>query len=87
MGVSLPTSDWRQRISINPKVCHGTACIKGTRIPVSVVIDNLAAGVSHSEIFAGYPSLKEEDLEAALRYAASLTRESIIELPALEPVV
>ena len=87
MGVSLPTSDWRQRISINPKVCHGTACIKGTRIPVSVVIDNLAAGISHSEIFAGYPSLKEEDLEAALRYAASLTREPTLELPALEPVI
>lgn len=87
MGASLPASDWRHRISINPKVCHGAACIRGTRIPVSVIVDNLAAGISHSEIFAGYPSLKEEDLEAALRYAAGLTRELTIELPALEPVV
>ncbi|MFN0106352.1 MAG: DUF433 domain-containing protein [Bryobacteraceae bacterium] len=83
----MPTLDWRQHISINPKVCHGTACIKGTRIPVSVVIDNLAARIPHAEIFASYPSLKEEDLEAALRYAASLTRESTIELPRLETSV
>ncbi len=83
----MPTVDWSQRISINVNVCHGTACIKGTRIPVSVVIDNLAAGVSHAGIFGSYPALNEADLEAALRYAAALARESTFELPSLESVV
>ena len=78
MQAILSTFDWRQRISINPNVCHGTACIKGTRIPVSVVVDNLAAGTPHAGIFASYPTLQREDLEAALRYAAELTRESTI---------
>lgn len=71
----MPTVDWSQRISINVSVCHGTACIKGTRIPVSVVIDNLAAGVPHAEILDSYPARNEADLEAALRYAAALARE------------
>ena len=86
MQATLSSFDWRQRISINPSVCHGTACIKGTRIPVSVVVDNLAAGTPHAGIFASYPSLREDDLKAALHYA-ELTRESTIELPALETVV
>ena len=73
----MPTIDWHQRISINLSVCHGTVCIRGTRIPVSVVIDNLAAGVPHAEIFGSYPLLKEADLEAALRYAAALARDSV----------
>ena len=71
----MPPVDWSQRISINVSVCHGTACIKGTRIPVSVVIDNLAAGVPHAEILDSYPARNEADLEAALRYAAALARE------------
>jgi len=54
---------------------------------VSVVVDNLAAGTPQAGIFASYPTLRREDLEAALRYAAELTRESTIELPALETAV
>jgi len=87
MQATLSTFDWRQRISINPRICHGTACIKGTPIPVSVVVDNLSAGTPHAGIFASYPTLRREDLEAALRYAAELTRESTIELLALETAV
>jgi uncharacterized protein (DUF433 family) len=62
--------NWRERITVNPSVCHGEACIKGTRIMVSVVVDNVAAGVERSEILASYPSLHETDIGAALSYGA-----------------
>ena len=70
------------RISVNPAVCHGKACIRGTRIMVSVVLDNVAAGIPRSEILASYPSLELEDIEAALAYAAELVREGSFDLPA-----
>ena len=66
---------WQERISINPLVCHGKACIRGTRVMVSVILDNLAAGVPHEELLRSYPSLQESDLQAALAYAAELARE------------
>lgn len=59
-----------ERISINPKVCHGQACIKGTRIMVSVILDNLAAGISREEILRSYPPLTHTDIDATLAYAA-----------------
>jgi uncharacterized protein (DUF433 family) len=62
--------EWRERISIDPAVCHGQACIKGTRIPVAVVLDNLAAGLSAQEIVASYPPLRVEDVRVATAYAA-----------------
>jgi uncharacterized protein (DUF433 family) len=61
---------WRERISIDPVVCHGQACIKRTRIPVAVVLDNLAAGLSAQEIVASYPPFRIEDIRAATAYAA-----------------
>lgn len=67
--------DWRARISVDPEICHARACVAGTRVMVSVVLDNLAAGSSHDEILADYPSLKAEDIEAVLAYAAELARE------------
>jgi uncharacterized protein (DUF433 family) len=66
------------RISSDPQVCHGKACIKGTRIMVSVILDNLAARVPEAEILRNYPSLKPEDIEAVLEYAALLAREEVI---------
>ncbi len=72
---------WRERISINPAICHGRACIRGTRVTVSVVVDNIAAGVSHEEILRSYPILKEADIDAALAYAAELAREGAVDLP------
>jgi len=72
--------EWRERISIDPAVCHGQACIKGTRIPVAVVLDNLAAGLSAEEIAASYPPLRVEDVRAATAYAAELARERIVEV-------
>ena len=62
--------DWRERISIDPNVCHGKPCIKGTRIWVSLIVDNLAAGSTEVEILEAYPSLAKEDIKAALAYAA-----------------
>jgi uncharacterized protein (DUF433 family) len=72
---------WKERISVNPAVCHGKACIRGTRIMVSAIIDNIAAGVSREEIRASYPALTPLDIDAALAYAAELTREGTVELP------
>lgn len=66
--------DLMKRISVDPEVCHGAVCIAGTRIPVSVVLDNLAAGLSDQEILKSYPSLSQGDIEAALAYAALLEK-------------
>jgi len=70
--------NWQERISVDPLVCHGRACIKGTRIMVSVILDNLAAGVSPKEILKSYPSLGSEDIQAAIAYAAELARERVV---------
>jgi len=74
--------NWREHISVDPLISHGKACIAGTRIPVSVVLDNLAAGLSHEELLRSYPTLKPEDIQAAIAYAAELARERVIEVPA-----
>ena len=70
--------DWRPYITVDPNVNHGKACIKGTRIPVSVVLDNLAAGLGEKEIIESYRSLDSTAIHAALAYAADLTREELI---------
>jgi uncharacterized protein (DUF433 family) len=72
---------WREHVTVNPSVCHGRACIRGTRVTVSVVLDNLAAGTGRDEILASYPSLKPEDIDAAISYAAELAREGTLDLP------
>lgn len=74
--------DWREYITVDPNVCHGRACIKGTRIMVSVVLDNLAANVSQEEILRSYPSLTPEAVRAAIAYAAELSRERVVSLTA-----
>ncbi|MBE9472553.1 MAG: DUF433 domain-containing protein [Chloroflexi bacterium] len=66
------------RISVDTSICHGRACIKGTRIMVSVILDNLAAGISEKEILESYPSLTPLDIQAAISYAAELTRERLV---------
>jgi len=73
--------NWQERITVDPAVCHGQACIKGTRIMVSVVLDNLAAGLDTKELLGSYPSLTEEDVRAAIAYAAQLARERTVPLP------
>ena len=73
--------NWRTRIDSRPDVMHGQLCIKGTRIPVSVVLDNLAAGLTADGIVESYPSLAIDDVRAALAYAAEVARDRVIELP------
>jgi uncharacterized protein (DUF433 family) len=73
--------NWRERVSVDPAVCHGKACIRGTKIMVSVILDNIAASVDDDELLTSYPSLKSEDINAALGYAAELAREGTIDLP------
>ena len=63
------------RISMDPKVCHGKPCIRGTRIMVTVILDNLAEGLSPDAIVAEYPPLTLDDVRSAVAYAAALTRE------------
>ena len=70
-----------QRISIDPRICFGKPCIRGTRIWVSLIVDNLAEGVADAELLAAYPQLKPDDIRAALAYAAEMTRERIIPIP------
>jgi len=72
--------NWRERISVDPMICHGKACIKGTRIMVSIILDNLAADVSIDGILKSYPSLTKEDIKAAIAYAADLARERVIKV-------
>jgi len=69
-----------KRITTDSEVCHGAACIAGTRIPVSVILDNLAAGSSREEILKNYPSLSPADIDASLAYAALLAKEEHIAL-------
>lgn len=68
---------WQERISIDRDICHGRACIRGTRVMVSVVLDNLAADEPIEEIMRGY-HLEREDIHAAIHYAAELARETVI---------
>lgn len=69
---------WQERVTVDPLVCHGRACVGGTRVMVSVVLDNLAEGVSRAEILASYPALTNEDIDACIAYAAELTRERVV---------
>ena len=67
--------NWEQHIASDPQICHGKPCVRGTRIMVSVILDNLAEGLSPDEIVAEYPPLTLDDVRAAIAYAATLTRE------------
>jgi uncharacterized protein (DUF433 family) len=73
---------WSDYITVDPQICHGKACIKGTRIMVSVILDNLADGLTVEKIMANYPGLTREAVQAALAYAAELSHERILSLPA-----
>ena len=73
---------WQDHVSVDPAVAHGKVCITGTRIPVAVVLANLAAGLTPGEIIRSYPSLTPAAIQAALAYAADLAQERIIRLPA-----
>jgi len=74
--------DWKQYITSDPNVMHGAACLRGTRVPVSVVLDNLAASETPERILEQYPSLQPEHIPAAIAYAAELARGRIVPIPA-----
>jgi uncharacterized protein (DUF433 family) len=71
--------DWRERISIKPNVCQGKPCIKGTRVMVSVILDNLAEGESEGSIMEGY-RVTREDVQAAIAFAADLASDRHVPL-------
>ena len=71
--------DWQVRISINPSVCHGKPCIRGTRIMVSVILDYLKSGESYEDILRQYATLTKEDIQAAIAYAAWLAHEEEVQ--------
>lgn len=68
-------------ISVDPEICHGKACIRSTRVMVSVILDNMAAGLTTAEIVHSYPSVRPEDIAAAMAYAADLARERVVATP------
>ncbi len=74
---------WNEHIVSSSEICHGKACIIGTRIMVSVILDNLAAGLSIEQIIEEYPGITSEDVHAAIAYAADLARERYISLPSV----
>lgn len=62
------------RITINPDICHGKPAVRNMRYPVEMILDLLSAGMTHQEILADYPALKEDDIKACLAYASRLTK-------------
>lgn len=77
----MTRDEMAKRISVNPKVCFGRPVIRGTHIWVSLIVDNLAEGVSEEELLKAYPQLSREDIRAALAFAAEMTRERVIPIP------
>ena len=69
------------RISVDPQICFGKPCIRGTRIWVSLLLDFLASGSSMEQILDSYPQLKREDVLAAIAYGAEMSRERFVDLP------
>ena len=69
--------NWREHISVDPEIHHGEPCIKGTRIPVSMIVGSVADGMSFDVIMDAYPQLKKESIQAALAYAADIVRQEI----------
>ena len=70
-----------ERISVDPNVCFGKPCIKGTRIWVSLIIDLLADGMGTTQVIEEYPQLSEEDVRAAIAYGAEMSRERFVDVP------
>jgi uncharacterized protein (DUF433 family) len=75
-----PVKESFERISVAPTICHGKACIKGTRIPVHIILDFLAEGESIKKILEEYPTLDKEDILEAVKYGAALAQEEIVEI-------
>ena len=72
--------NWRDHITVDPEICHGKACIAGTRVLVTTVLDNLASGLDSEEITKSYPSVSREAVRAAISYAAALANDRVVSL-------
>lgn len=77
---TLARHELLERITADPNIAFGKPCIRGTRIWVSLIIDNVAAGIPEEEILSAYPSLNDDDIRAAMAYAAELARERYVAL-------
>ena len=73
--------EWQEHVTVDPTICHGKACIRGTRVLVSAILDNIAAGETKETILESYPTITVEAINAAIAYAADLARERVIALP------
>jgi uncharacterized protein (DUF433 family) len=80
--VNVTSNELLGLISIDPEICHGQACVKGTRVLVTVVLDALAAGMAPEEIVRHYPTLTDEGVRAAVAYGAWLAKQEVHLLPA-----
>ena len=74
--------EWQEHVTVDPNICHGKACIRGTRVLVSAILDNFAAGESKESILESYPTITIDAISAAIAFAADLARERVIALPA-----
>lgn len=80
-GEYMRRQELLDRISIDPRVCFGKPCIRGTRIWVSLILDNLAEGVGEKELLEEYSQLTPDDIRAAIAYGAEMARERFVEIP------
>jgi uncharacterized protein (DUF433 family) len=71
-------ASWRENLTSDPQICGGQLCARGTRVMVTVILDNFAEGATREDILGAYPSLRPEHLDAALAYAADLAREETL---------
>lgn len=78
----MTKDDLLKRVSVEPHVCGGMPCVRGTRIPVAAVLDALAEDLSPEAVLDHYPSLRPEDIRAAVAYGAELARENIWKITA-----
>ena len=72
--------NWRNHITVDPEICQGRACITGTRVLVTTILDNLAADLDPEDITASYPSISRESVQAAVCYAAELAKDRVVSL-------
>jgi uncharacterized protein (DUF433 family) len=77
----MTRDDLLSRISIQPTICFGKPCIRGTRIWVSLILEFLATGTTTAELLQEYPQLQEEDIRACLLYGAETARGRYFDVP------
>ncbi|MHB9148891.1 MAG: DUF433 domain-containing protein [Thermoleophilia bacterium] len=77
-GLAVEPEEIQRHILVDPAICHGQACVRGTRVLVSVILDALAGGDSIGRILESYPGVTEDDVRACLGYAALLAREQVL---------